>query len=66
MSDGGVLELTTDPTVYSPYLLAFLSGNFRISFEREGFPGIRSYNVQQKPPPKVVSEFQACVASMKQ
>lgn len=63
--DGGVLESTADPNVYTSYLLAFLSGKFQISFRRDGFPGLRSYDVQQKPPPKVVSQFEDCVSSLR-
>jgi hypothetical protein len=65
-ADGGVLEMTTDPVVYSQYTMAFLSGGFQIHFERKGVPGTRTYDVKQQAPANVVAQFAACVSSLKQ
>lgn len=64
IADGGVLESTADPQVYTYYLTAFLGGDFQIQFERKGIPATRTYTVEEKPPTNVISQFSDCVSSL--
>lgn len=64
VADGGVLQSSADPATIAGFVIAFSSGNFALSFVRDGVPGSRTYQVASPPPPDVRQQFYRCVEAL--
>jgi hypothetical protein len=65
MGDGGVGASTNDINDSAAFVSAFASGEFAITFTRQGSPSSRTYVINQPPPIEVLKKFLDCAQTYK-